>query len=80
MVLMVKKGKPHYKRKSGNPAKDISDADRVMKVTREGLALVKDLEGRVSEETHTYLRAAVLALIWTHDELKSLPTPDTRIK
>lgn len=66
-------------RKSGNPSRTSSNPERVSKATRDVLELVRDLEGKLSEDTHTHLKASALGLMFALAELTGQPSPYERI-
>lgn len=63
-------------RRSGHPALQDPDVARLFKTMRSNVELVRDLEGRLSEESFLKLKASALGLMFVYAELANLPAPD----
>ena len=59
----------------GHPAKQDPDVAKLFRTMRATVELVKDLNGKVSDEADVNLRAAALGLMHTYAELTGLPAP-----
>lgn len=64
------------KKNGGHPAKNDPDVVKLFKSMRSTVELVRDLEGKVSDENHLHLRASALGLMHAYSELTGLPAPD----
>lgn len=60
----------------GHPAKQDPEIAKLFKTMRANVELVRDLEGRLSDENKTKLQAAALGLMFAYAELTGLPEPD----
>lgn len=67
---MTQKRKP-----VGHPAKQDPDIARTFRTMRATVELVRDLEPRLTPDTHLHLRAAALGLMHTYAQLTGLPKP-----
>jgi hypothetical protein len=65
---------------SGHPARKDPNIDKLFRAMKANVELVRDLEGRLTEEKHVYLKAAALGLMHAYSELTGLPAPDQVIK
>lgn len=61
--------------KSGNPQRKDPDTDKLFRMMKASVELVRDLQGRVDDDTHIHLRAASLGLMETYSKLTGLPSP-----
>ena len=64
------------KQPGGNPGQD-SVVRRLFKTMVASVELVRDLEGKVSNERHLELRAAALAHMRAYAEISGLPAPES---
>jgi hypothetical protein len=60
----------------GHPAKQDPDIAQLFKTMRQTVELVRDLDGRLSDDAHLQLKAAALGLLWVYSEVAGLPKPD----
>ena len=64
------------KRKSGgHPAKQDPDVAKTFRTMKATVELVRDLDGRLTDDNHLNLRAAALGLMAAYAELTGLPAP-----
>jgi hypothetical protein len=61
---------------SGHPARQDPEVETVFRTMRTNVNLVSKLEGRLSEENFTKLKASALGLMFVYSELTGLPQPD----
>ena len=64
---------------SGHPARQDPDVRRLFKTMVAGVELVRDLEGRLTDENYLKLRAAALGLMFAYADVAQLPAPDAAI-
>lgn len=62
---------------SGHPAKQDPEVGRLFRNMKSSVELVRDLEGRLSDETFLKLKASALGLMFVYAELANLPAPDS---
>ena len=71
---MTPKRKP-----AGHPAKQDEDVARLFRTMRATVELVRDLDGKLSDDGMLQLKAAALGLMHVYSEVAGLPAPDTII-
>lgn len=69
---MTAKRKP-----GGHPAKQDPDVARLFKTMRATVELVRDLDGRLSDDAMLQLKAAALGCMGAYAEMTGLPKPET---
>lgn len=67
--MATKKKKP-----GGNPAAD-PDVAKLFRTMRANVELVRDLQGKISPERMTILKASSLGLMFVYSEMTGLPDP-----
>ena len=60
---------------SGHPARKDQTVDRLFRTMRAAVELVRDLEPRLTDNTHLELKAAAYALLNVYAEITGLPKP-----
>lgn len=68
---MTAKRKP-----GGHPAKQDPNVAQLFRTMRNTVELVKDLDGKLSDDGHLQLKAAALGLMGAYAELTGLPAPN----
>jgi len=61
--------------KGGHPAAIDPAVAKLDKTMKAAVALVRDLDGKLSPGTHLKLRSSALGLMWAYSELTGLPSP-----
>ena len=61
---------------AGHPARKDPDIDKLFRAMKASVELVRDLDGRLTDEKYVYLKAAALGLMHAYSELTGLPAPD----
>lgn len=61
---------------SGHPARADPTTDRLFKTMRAAVELVRDLDGKVSDDAHLNLKAAALGLMNAYADATGLPKPE----
>jgi hypothetical protein len=59
----------------GHPAKQDPDVAKLFRTMRATVELVRDLDAKLSHDTHLHLRAAALGQMQAYAELTGLPKP-----
>jgi hypothetical protein len=60
----------------GHPAKQDPDVAKAFRTMKMAVEIVRDLEGKLSDDAHLHLRASALGLMFAYAELAGLPAPD----
>lgn len=63
------------KQKGGHPAKQDPAVAKLFRAMRSTTELVRDLDGRLTEEQLMYLKSCSIGLMFTYAELTGLPNP-----
>ena len=64
---------------AGHPAKQDEATAKLFRTMRATVELVRDLDGRLSDDAMLQLKAGALGTMWAYSELVGLPAPDTII-
>lgn len=59
----------------GHPAKTDPSVDKMFRVMRASVELVKELNGKLTPENDVNLRASALGMMYVYSELTGLPSP-----
>ncbi|MFF2029531.1 hypothetical protein [Arthrobacter sp. NPDC058192] len=59
----------------GHTARTDPATDRLFRTMRATVELVRDLDGRLSDDANVHLRAAALGVMTAYGELTGLPAP-----
>ena len=68
---MTQKRKP-----AGHPAKQDPNTAKLFRTMRNTVELIRDLDGRLTDDRMLELKASALGLMWCYSELAGLPAPD----
>lgn len=63
------------KRTVGSPINRDPEVAKLFKAMKSAVELVRDLEGKVTDETHLHLKASALGLMVAYSELTGMPSP-----
>jgi hypothetical protein len=63
------------KQKGGHPAKQDPDVAKLFRTMRSAVELVRDLDGKVSDDTLWDMKASALGMMVAYSELTGLPSP-----
>lgn len=61
--------------KSGNPARQDPDVDKLFRTMKSLVELTRDLEDRLPSETYVWLRASALGAMETYAQITGKPLP-----
>jgi len=64
---------------AGHPAKQDENTAKLFRTMRATVELVRDLDGKLSDDGMLQLKAAALGLMHVYSEVAGLPAPDTII-
>lgn len=59
----------------GHPARQDPSADKLFRTMRAAVELVRDLDGRLTDDAMVNLRASALGMMTAYAELAGLPAP-----
>jgi len=59
----------------GHPAKQDPSVAKTFRAMKSAVELVRDLDGKISAESHLNLKASALGLMFVYSELTGLPAP-----
>jgi len=64
------------RRPGGHPAKQDETTLKLFRTMRNTVELIRELDGRLTDNRMLELKASALGLMWAYSELAGLPAPD----
>ena len=63
-------------KRGGHPAKQDAEVLKLFRTMRNTVELIRELDGRLTDNRMLELKASALGLMWAYSELAGLPAPD----